>query len=122
MRFNFKSAAKVRAVFNSGLTRDEAWESLIKMFDEQTASLVEGSYHLKAIRKHSSSKDITVGDVFKYDTHAATYYICITAWNPGQFFAYDEKWAPLTGSDYDHPNAAADKKAVMELKINSHYE
>ena len=123
MRFLFKSAAKARAVFNPGTTREQAWDSLTKMFsDPHGPSLVGGSYSLQPIRQHGGSGAVTVDDIFKYTTHAASHYVRITAFNPFESFAYDEFWSPATGPDYDHPNTASDMKSTMEFRISDHPE
>ena len=123
MRFLFKSAAKARAVFNPGTTREQAWGALTKMFmDPYGPSLVGGSYSLHPVRQHGGPGVITISDIFKYTTHAAAHYVRITASNPFESFAYDEFWSPATGPDYDHPNAASDMKDTMEFRISDHPE
>ncbi len=123
MRFRSQSAAKARAVFNSGTTREQAWDSLTKMFRyPASSSLVGGSYPLQPVRQYGGPGTIRSGDIFKYTTHAAAYYVRITAFNPLESFAYDEFWSPATGPDYDNPNTAGDMKDTMEFRISDHPE
>ena|ERR1044072_6743096 len=120
MRFNHRSAAKARAVFEKGITREEAWNSLTTVFDH----LILGAYTSTPIRK-SSEEGIGIGDIFKcehYPEYDNTYYVTVTAWNYLESFAYEEKWKPITGPQFDHPDAADDKKNSMELKIVTHFE
>lgn len=120
MRFKLKSAAKARAVFEKGLTREEAWNTLTTLCDH----LILGAYYLEAKLKGSEGS-IGVGDIFKYEhlhNDNSTYYVTITAWNHLESFSYEEKWSPITGPYYDHPSAAPDEKTTTELKISTHFE
>lgn len=117
MHFDYKVAAKARGVFNKELAREEAWNSFIPLFQNLVVP------YTKYDKLKGSENSISVGDVFKYGGYDNSfYYVTITAWNYLESFAYEEKWSPITGSDYDHPNASADKKNTMELKINTHFE
>ena len=95
----------------------------MEMFrDPHSPSLVGGSYSLQPVRQGGESGAVSIGEIFKYSTHAASHYVRITALNPFESFAYDEFWRPATGSHYDHPNTANDMKDTMEFRISDHPE
>lgn len=122
MRLWVKSAAKARAAFHPGTTRQQAWDSLTRMFrDPRGSSLVGGSYSLLPVQQQGGPGVVRAGDIFKYTTQAATHYVRLTAFNPCESFAYSEFWSPATGPDYDHPQAR-DTTSTMEFRISDHPE